>query len=225
MPACNNVVTEARTSSWSLLLSKGIARIELVAREPLLPELDEQRKRVAISCMAAGGMHREIDESRGDGFSVEISMRYGMRDRCVVSGALVALKWTEGNLTSTQALRASVGLMNGCSLMGRFPHCGSTRRGAARRSSLGAVGLRAETPCCLCFLWDEFDARIVRGTPVHDPPISVFPLSDRGHLGVVCGKHPPSGLSHCSRLCSLPSRRLEKRGCSFRPNHLYHGFT
>lgn len=41
--------------------------------------------------------------------------------------------------------------------MGRFPHCGSL---VERR-----MGLRAETPCCLCFLWDEFDAPIVRGTP------------------------------------------------------------
>lgn len=118
-----------------------------------------------------------------------------------MSGALVALKTTQANLTSTRPLLASVGLMNGCSLMGRFPHCGSVVVPCC-------VGLRAETPCCLCFLWDEFDARIVDGTPVHDSPVSVFPPSLRGHLGVVCGKHPPSSTISSLRPSALSSRRL-----------------
>ena len=83
--------------------------------------------------------------------------------------------------------------MNGCSLMGRFPHCGSVVEPRL------CMGLRAETPCCLCFLWDEFDAPIVRGTPIYDSPISVFPLSPRWTLGCRLRK-TSSERSRCSRL-------------------------
>lgn len=84
--------------------------------------------------------------------------------------------------------------------MGRFPHCGSLVE--------PFVGLRAETPCCLCFLWDEFDARIVRGTPLRFTNLCV-PSVASWTLGCRLRK-TSSDSSHCSRLFS--SKRSEGAG-------------
>lgn len=84
------------------------------------------------------------------------------------------------------------------------------------------MGLRAETPCCLCFLWDEFDARIVRGSPftIHQSLCSLCRFVDTWvSFAENILRSLPNEISLL--LCRLAFVHEIVEGCSFRGIRIY----